>query len=331
MLMAAGLGTRLRPFSEHVAKPLIPVLGVPCAQFAVDSLVASGVTRIVANVHHLSAPTREGLQELDLGGASLVVSDESKRLLGSGGGIAKALGELAPGPFFITNADVMCSIDWSALARTHARLRSMWNVGITLAVMPIPPDAEEPYRALEIDADFERIVGLGEKSRTGWMYIGCAVVEPELFVGLSSEEPFEFVPRVLEPAIASGRAGVHRFDGRWLDMGSPGSWWRAHLKLLDELETGTLPAAWRERIERSSRRVASRCWVSRRVRLWSDASGWRAPFFWDPQSTGAHRGGLSREVGPSTILYGDLPQSAEGSGIGAYGIWSPQDLKLSPG
>lgn len=330
MLMAAGLGTRLKPFSDHVAKPMIPVMGVPCAQFAIDSLVASGVTRIVANVHHLSAATRAGLEDLDLGGARLVVSDETERLLGSGGGIAKALPELSGGPFFITNADVMCSINWSALARTHARLRAMWNVGITLAVMPIPAGAEEPYRALGIDGEFERISGLGEKSRTGWMYIGCAVVEPELFRGVPFGEPFEFVPRILQPAVESGRAGVHRFDGRWLDMGSPASWWRAHIELLDQLETGDLPQVWRQRIERTSRRVASRCWVSRRARLWSDASGWRAPFFWDPQSPGAHSAEAGQEIGPSAVLYGDLPDSAAGAGIGAYGIWSPQGVVSLP-
>lgn len=326
--MAAGLGSRLRPFSDHVTKPLIPVMGVPCAQFAIDGLVVAGVARVVANIHHLADATRAGLSELDLLGSELLLSDESSELLGSGGGIAKALPLLGKDPFFISNADALCSLDWAALGRAHQRLRSKWGVALTLAVMPIPRDAEEPYRELKIDATFERLRGLGEKTRDGsrdaQMYIGCAVVEPELLATLPGDKPFEFVPSILLPAIASGRAGVHRFEGWWLDVGSPATWWRAHMKILAGLETGQVPEIWRERIERTAKRVAPQCWVSRRARPAADPAVLSAPLYWDPLAADAGRSPVPHALGPGAVVYGEAPSHAEGPGIGAFGLWSPQ-------
>lgn len=89
MLMAAGLGTRLMPFTERAPKALLPVLGVPIAQFALDSLARAGVDRVVANVHHHASAAKQGLAQLDRGDADFFVSDESERLLGSAGGSVK--------------------------------------------------------------------------------------------------------------------------------------------------------------------------------------------------------------------------------------------------
>src|SRR4051794_34692208 len=91
MIMAAGVGSRLRPFTDLKAKALLPVLGIPVIQFQMDSLVHSGVSRLVVNVHHHAVSTQEGLQSLDRGASALQTSDESGLLLGSAGGIRNAL------------------------------------------------------------------------------------------------------------------------------------------------------------------------------------------------------------------------------------------------
>src|SRR4051812_25270596 len=110
MVMAAGLGIRLRPFTEATTKALLPLMGIPMAQFAMDTLIGCGVGTIVANVHHHSIRARTGLMALDYQGASLKVSDESHHLLGSAGGIRHALDNLGQGPFFLANADVLCDV-----------------------------------------------------------------------------------------------------------------------------------------------------------------------------------------------------------------------------
>src|SRR5688500_7784184 len=99
MLMTAGLGTRLRPFTEIAPKHLLPVMGVPMAQFAVDLLARFGVSRIVCNVHHRADLAVPALKALEHGpGTSIEISDESQLLLGSAGGIRKALPLLGRDP-----------------------------------------------------------------------------------------------------------------------------------------------------------------------------------------------------------------------------------------
>jgi MurNAc alpha-1-phosphate uridylyltransferase len=335
MLMAAGLGTRLRPFSDRIAKPLVPVMGVPCAQFVVDALATAGVTRLVANVHHLPDATRQGLESLDLHGTELLVSDESDRLLGSAGGVRKALDLLGEGPFFAANADVLCSIDWGALARAHARLRSQWGVTLTLALMPIPPFAGEEYREIRLTPDGSRITGLGDKGKSGLMYVGCAVFEASCFAHIPVGRPAELVPEVLEPAIRSGSAGAFVMDPGtpwlWMDVGSPQLWWRAHVELIERMETASLPKPWRVRIERAAIRRGQRIWTGRHLagRMdWSDSSG---PCFWDALMMDRLHPRGKPALAPGMIVYGEPPAEGARSGIGALGFWSPVDPLKVPG
>ena len=325
--MAAGLGTRLRPFSDRIAKPLMPVLGVPSAQFSVDALVSAGVKTIVANVHHLPESTRDGLLGLDLAGAEMGISDESAELLGSAGGIRKALDRFGDEPFFICNADVLCSMDWAALGRMHTRLRDQWGIRMTLALMPIPKNAAESYRAILLNESGEKIAGLGPKSSTGYMYVGCAVVEPELFRPLSPNEPHEFVPEVLEPAIQKGKVGAYLMPEHqswsWMDIGSPELWWRAHMELLGRLEVGDLPQTWLDRIHQAAVRRAPLVWTGREIQGRLDSTQLAAPLFW-----GTLQGDLSaghalergKQLGPGAVIYGEPLADCDRPGVSALGF-----------
>src|SRR5690606_25829568 len=108
MVMAAGLGTRLRPFTEKTAKPLLPLLGVPMAQFAYDLISRTSVEKTVANVHHLATASSQALRFLEHSG-SIEISDESHLLLGSAGGLAKAAPHFKGKPFYVLNADTICN------------------------------------------------------------------------------------------------------------------------------------------------------------------------------------------------------------------------------
>src|SRR5262245_35688837 len=111
MLLAAGLGTRLRPLTDHLPKPAVPLLGRPLAHYAIDRLLAAGVTELAANAHHLPAHVARVVRERVPGA---VVSIEAE-LLGTGGGIRRALemlaargAPIAPGEaFVVSNADVL--------------------------------------------------------------------------------------------------------------------------------------------------------------------------------------------------------------------------------
>jgi CTP:molybdopterin cytidylyltransferase MocA len=103
MILAAGLGTRMRPITETLPKPLVEVAGKPLIAYSLEALGRIGVTNIVANVHYLAPILARWLT--DWPGAGITISDETETLLDSGGGIVKALPHLGSDPFLVLNAD----------------------------------------------------------------------------------------------------------------------------------------------------------------------------------------------------------------------------------
>src|SRR6266699_3437867 len=105
MVLAAGLGTRMRPFNGRVPKPLVPVGGKALIDYVLDRLAEQGVERAVVNVHHLADQIERHLAARQR--PKIVLSDERGELLGTGGGVVKALPELGTAPFFHINSDTI--------------------------------------------------------------------------------------------------------------------------------------------------------------------------------------------------------------------------------
>jgi NDP-sugar pyrophosphorylase family protein len=326
MLMAAGLGTRLRPFTDLVPKALMPVMGIPVAQFALDSIGAAGVKSVVVNIHHHAAKAREGFMKLDRGSMNLSISDESELLLGSAGGLRKALPLFEGEPFFLVNADVLCDIDLRALALKHEELRSRWNVALTLAVFPEPPTSGK-YREIFLDAETGLVTGFSPDLRSGRpFFIGSAVLETDAFKNVPMSGPSEFVPTILEPMIRERRVGFHLVRGSWKDIGSPELWLDSHLFLIRGMETGKISKRWQDRIEKANRRIASETWVSRWAldsnawKIRAQAATWGGPCYFSGEAP-------PRELGPSGVLYDSTSiSSCLSSGIGLGGKWMDVSL-----
>ena len=106
MILAAGLGTRLRPLTDTVPKPLLPVAGTPAVVRLMRWLRGAGIREIVINLHHLPDRIEDALGNGDLFDVDIVYSREPE-LLGTGGGIKKALTLLGDGPFLVINGDVV--------------------------------------------------------------------------------------------------------------------------------------------------------------------------------------------------------------------------------
>jgi MurNAc alpha-1-phosphate uridylyltransferase len=150
------------------------------------------------------------------------VSDESSKLLGSGGGLRKALDLLGrSGPFVLLNADVLCSLDLKELVDTHYRLKNALGCALTLAIHRRSPGRGQ-YRSILCDSmpfcgpGAGRVVSLGAHGVNVPFYAGVAVIEPELLEGLPPDMPMEFVPSILEPALRASRVGAHFFQGEWI-------------------------------------------------------------------------------------------------------------------
>jgi len=324
MLMAAGLGSRMRPFTDVCPKPLLPLMGVPMAQFSLDMLKQAEVSRVVANVHHLPEVTRQAIRFLD-GPKDWIISDESSKLLGSAGGIAQALPHFDNEPFFYVNADVLCHVNLKDLAQQHAYLRHQYGVRVTLCVLLQGPRGGK-YSEIQFDRRTHLIRGVGDKHEGRAMFASVAVVEPEAVLGISAHEPSDFVEKILNPSIRMGRAGCHIIDNTlestpssWFDIGNPEMWRSTHLSLMRLIEEEECPTLWKNRILKNNHPLASGIWTSKRSALTEKPSSWRGPCYWAPEGTDVHP---PVEMAPNSVLYG---RPTEGwvpeSGIGFRGLW----------
>lgn len=217
MVLAAGLGTRMRPLSENVPKPLVPVAGKPLIDHVLDRLAAAGIRRAVVNVHHLADQLVAHLEVRT--SPATTISDERDRLLDSGGGVLKALPLLGPASFLIHNCDAI----WTEGATSNlARLAAAWDEDAMDCLMLLAP--AETSLGYYGRGDFAldaagRLRRPEHQERVPFVFAGVSVAHPRLFDGAPSG-PFS-LNRPWDGAIARGRAFGVVLEGRWMHVGDP--------------------------------------------------------------------------------------------------------------
>ena len=219
MVLAAGLGERMRPLTLRMPKPLVPLAGRPLIDHVLDRLVHAGVKTAVVNVHYL--PDQLEAHVLNRHGKSpkIVVSDERGVLLDTGGGAKKALPLLGSGPFFIHNADSV----WSEGAMPALqRMARLWDpVAMDCLLLLAPTATSIGYAAkgdfsMSPDGTLKR---RGEKEVVPFAFAGVSLCDERLF---EDAPDGRFSLNVLwDKALAKGRLYGVRLDGRWMHVGSP--------------------------------------------------------------------------------------------------------------
>jgi len=132
MILAAGMGTRLQPLTLDRPKALVPFLGVPLLERVITRLTAAGADSIVVNVHHFAPQVMAFLEEKKYFGGRVVVSDESDRLMDTGGGLLKAQALLEDDrPFILHNVDVHTGLDINRLYSYHAEHGALITIAVT--------------------------------------------------------------------------------------------------------------------------------------------------------------------------------------------------------
>lgn len=216
MVLAAGLGTRIRSLDPDTPKPLIRVAGRPLIDHALATLQAGGVRRAVVNVHHLADRLEAHLRTIRE--PMIEISDERERLLETGGGIIKALPRLGERPFFCTNTD---AILLGGSRPPAVQLRDAWADGppADALLLLVPLDRASGY---EGQGDFSLSAdGLVRPRGEGvpLVYTGLQILRPGLFSG-APVEPVS--TRVFwDRARAGGRMRGIVFDGDWMHVGDP--------------------------------------------------------------------------------------------------------------
>jgi MurNAc alpha-1-phosphate uridylyltransferase len=219
MVLAAGLGLRMRPITEKMPKPLVQVAGKALLDHVLDKLAEVGVEKAVVNVHYLADQIISHVADRQR--PRIVISDERNEILGTGGGVVKALPELGTAPFFHMNADTM----WIDGVRPNlARLAEAFDPARMDMLMLMAPTAAsigyDGHGDYTMSAD-GTLHKRKEKQIAPFVYAGAAVLSPQLFAGAPKSE--FGLPRLFDAAEEAGRLFGLRLDGTWMHVGTPGA------------------------------------------------------------------------------------------------------------
>jgi N-acetyl-alpha-D-muramate 1-phosphate uridylyltransferase len=213
MVLAAGLGLRMRPLTDTTPKPLIKVAGQPIIAYGFDRLREAGVSKAVVNAHYLPEQIMAWCKTIS--SPQTIVSDESDAILDTGGGIARALPLLGDDPFFVLNSDSFW-IDKGTPALQ--RLREAWDDKMDCLLLLCDPKKTTGYDGhgdFMIAADGK----LQRKKSDALTYIGGYLVHPRLFADVSAGK---FSMNVLwDKAIEKNRLYGLAHHGHWLHVGTP--------------------------------------------------------------------------------------------------------------
>lgn len=222
MILAAGLGTRLKPFTENHPKALLPVNGRSLLQRNIAYLQSFGVNDIVVNVHHFADQIINTIKENNGWGATITVSDETDEVLETGGGLKKAGFFLqdAAEPFVLMNADMLTDLDLGAMKELHTQSKVLATLAVT---------NRSTSRYLLFDDNNILCGWLNEKTGeqkgkagTKKAFSGIHIISPQIFKHIKEEGKFSMIDLYLRLAFEG--FAVNCFDhsnGKLLDVGKP--------------------------------------------------------------------------------------------------------------
>lgn len=219
MVLAAGLGTRLRPVTNTMPKPLVPIAGKPMIDYGLDALAAAGVRRAVVNVHHFAEQMIDHLARRDH--PQILISDETAALMNSGGGLARGLKLLGPDPVFVLNADLFWVGEREGEESNLRRLATFFDPArMDMAMLCVRLEQTTGHNG-KIDFSMEggRLSRYVPGQGTPVVYAGAMAMLPTLLAD-APDEPFN-LNVYFDRAIAAGRLYGLMLDGHWITVGTP--------------------------------------------------------------------------------------------------------------
>ncbi len=220
MVLAAGLGTRMRPITDATPKPLVKISGKPMIDYVLEALVEAGAETVVVNVHHHADQMETHLAAYE--GVEIRISDERDRLMDSGGGLAKGLKQLGPSPAFVMNADLFWIGEPKDQPSNLRLLAEMFDPEtMDIAMLCADPERTTGHNgkidfSLAADGRLARYK-VGDANPV--IYAGALVLMPD-FLADAPSEPFN-LNIYFDRAIAAGRLHGLKLDGEWLTVGTP--------------------------------------------------------------------------------------------------------------
>lgn len=223
MILAAGLGTRFKPWTNNHPKALAPVNGKPLLQRAIEYLQQYDIKEVVVNVHHFAGQIEEAIKKNKGWGSHIIISDEKEEVLETGGGVLKAEEFLKNDTFLTLNVDILTELNLKYFLSFHQQQQSL----ITLAV------SDRDTSRYLIFNKYNRLCGWKNK-KTGEekiiihapepsekAYSGIALFEPSVFNNISLSGKFSLIDLYLSLAKENKIAGFDHSNDRFIDVGKP--------------------------------------------------------------------------------------------------------------
>lgn len=224
MILAAGRGERMRPFTDRIPKPLLRVGGKPLIVWNIERLVQAGITELVINHAHLGVQIEQALGDGRQFGVTIHYSDEGTALE-SAGGIAFALPLLGDDPFAVVNGDIFCDYDFSRLPELAAQMQNNQdNAHLVLVDNPEHhPNGDFCLREKRITPN----PSVSDPRSPIHTFSGIGLYRSSLFTSIARGSKAQLAP-LLREQIALGKVSGEHHKGVWVDVGTP--------QRLDELD-----------------------------------------------------------------------------------------------
>jgi NDP-sugar pyrophosphorylase family protein len=212
VLLAGGLGTRLRPYTVALPKPLMPIGEMPILEVIIRQLALHGIKELVLAVSHQAQLMRAFFGNGDRFGVEIRYSLETQPL-GTMGPL-RLLPSLPP-HFIVMNSDVLCDLDFGGLLERHTKADRLFTIAASEREQLID------YGVLHCN-DQSRLVGFSEKPRSKYLVsMGVYCTSRRILDWIPNEQPFGFDQLMLKLVAAGETVDVERHGGYWLDIGRP--------------------------------------------------------------------------------------------------------------
>lgn len=241
MLLAAGEGTRLRPYTDVLPKPAIPFLTVPLAAHSLNFLKGSSIEKLVVNTFHLPHKIHELFHNLPHGAKELVFSDEVGKILGNGGGLGKARSHFdGGGDFVMMNSDEVILPERSDFLNQALQLHKKNKALATLLVMDYPGIGTK-FGGVWCTKEGQ-VLGFGKSpvagSQRAWHFIGVQILSEEIFSFIPSSGPSNILYDAVAKGIADGRyVQVVPIQCSWFETGNPLDFFEASAQCFNFLDS----------------------------------------------------------------------------------------------
>jgi NDP-sugar pyrophosphorylase family protein len=226
MILAAGLGTRFKPWTDLHPKALALVNGKSLLQRNIEYLQQYGIREVVVNVHHFAGQIIEALRVNRGWGSQIIISDETAEVLETGGGLRKARPLLEDAPFVLMNVDILTNMDLDAMIDNHFAHAPLATLAVTDRITSryfLFNGENELCGWRNTQTGQERMARPAATDLRQKAFSGIHVIDPAIFGLLSMEGKFSIVDVYLDLAATQSIRGYDHSDSKLIDVGKPSS------------------------------------------------------------------------------------------------------------